>query len=67
LKLDPFHWMKRFNDILVEPNKEHARIFRARISKALFNVSPDDYEAAKETLFAKNKRYPTVQEIKKEA
>ena len=67
IKLDLFHWLKRWNDILFEPNKEQAGVFRAMMSKALFNIGKEEYEAAKERAKEKKKREPTVKEIRKEA
>jgi hypothetical protein len=67
VKLDAFHWLKRWNDILVEPTKEMGGIFRAMMSRALFNITPDEYEAAKTKLVAKKKRDVSAQEIRKAA
>jgi hypothetical protein len=70
VKLDPFHWLKRWNEILVEPNKEQAGVFRAMMSRALFNATEEEYSRAKEKLQAKKKfanGQPTNKDIMKEA
>jgi hypothetical protein len=63
IKLDAFHWL----NILVEPNLEQAGVFRAMMSKALFNISQDEYERAKARLELKKKREVSAKEIRKEA
>jgi hypothetical protein len=62
-KLDAFHWLKRWNDVMENNNSKQASIFRAFMSKALFVVSDTEYRRAKEAVLQKLKREPTVQEI----
>jgi hypothetical protein len=67
IKLDVFHWLKRWNDIMFDPKSAHAGIFRGLMSRAIFNVEADEYERAKEKVSRKKKRDATVKEILKEA
>jgi hypothetical protein len=67
LKLDAFHWLKRWNDLLANPTTHHGGIFRGLMSRALFNVEPAEYDRAKHYLFRKKRREPTVKEILREA
>jgi hypothetical protein len=62
-KLDAFHWLKHWNDVMENNNSKQASIFRAFMSKALFVVSDTEYRRAKEAVLQKLKREPTVQEI----
>lgn len=66
-KLDAFHWMKRWNQILQDVQSAEAGVFRALMHRALFNVEPGEYERARLALIAKKKKEPTVKEILKEA
>ena len=64
MKLDAFHWLKRWNGVMENNNSKQASIFRAFMSKALFVVSDTEYRRAKEAVLKKLKREPTtVQEI----
>jgi hypothetical protein len=67
VKLDVFHWLKRWNDIILDPKSAHAGIFRALMSRAVFNVEADEFERAKMKVEEKKKRQATVKEIMKEA
>jgi hypothetical protein len=67
VKLDPFHWLKRWNDLLVDPKSAQAGIFRGLMSRALFNITPHEYERAKQKMRSKKKREPTGKEILREA
>jgi hypothetical protein len=67
IKLDPFHWLKRWSDVLVDPNSAQAGIFRGLMSRALFVIEPGEFDRAKEKLTRKKKRDPTVKEVLKEA
>jgi hypothetical protein len=72
IKLDVFHWLKRWNNILVEPSSAQGGIFRGLMCRALFNIEPTEYSAAKQRVidrFAKRKieREPYSKEITKEA
>jgi hypothetical protein len=44
LKLDPFHWLQRWNDALCEPSSGVSGIFRGMMSRALFTVTSDEYD-----------------------
>lgn len=67
VKLDVFHWLKRWNDIIMDAGSAHAGIFRALMSRAIFNVESSEFERAKDKVQGKKKRVPTVKEIMKEA
>jgi hypothetical protein len=72
IKLDVFHWLKRWNKILVEPSSAQGGVFRGLMCRALFNIEPTEYAAAKERVIerlAKRKinREPYAREITKEA
>jgi hypothetical protein len=67
IKLDAFHWLKRWNECLNDPLSAQAGIFRALMSRALFNVEPTEYEEAAKRFQEKRKRQPNVPEILKEA
>jgi hypothetical protein len=66
VKLNAFHWLKRWNDILANPGKDHGGVFRALMCRALFNVECTEYAAAKEKLQKKKKQEPSVKEILRE-
>jgi hypothetical protein len=68
VKLDAFHWMKRWNDIMFDCKSAEAGIFRGLIHKALFLVEATEYEEARQRLIThKKKTTPTVKEILREA
>jgi hypothetical protein len=46
IKLDAFHWLKRWNVCMSDPLSAQGGIFRALMSRALFNVEPTEYEDA---------------------
>jgi hypothetical protein len=60
VKLDPFHWLKQWNDLLVDPKLARAGIFRGLMSLVLFNITPhEQYERAKEKMRFKKKHEPS--------
>ena len=67
VKLDPFHWLKRWDKILAEPSSQQAGTFRAMMSRALFNVEDQEYDRARTKLQNKKGRVPTHKEILREA
>jgi hypothetical protein len=67
IKLDPFHWLKRFNELLVDPNSAQGGIFRGLMSRALFVIERCEYERAKDKVARKKKREPMVKEVLREA
>jgi hypothetical protein len=67
VKLDVFHWLKRWNDIMYDAKSALAGLFRALMSRAVFNVQVDEFDRAREKLLEKKKREPTVKEILREA
>jgi hypothetical protein len=67
VKLDAFHWLKRWNKILHDPKSGHGGVFRALMSRALFSCGPDEFANAKERLLKKGKTTPSTKEILKEA
>jgi UDP-2,3-diacylglucosamine pyrophosphatase LpxH len=50
VKLDVFHWLKRWNDIMYDSKAAHAGIFQGLMSRAVFNAEADEFERAKEKL-----------------
>lgn len=44
--LDPWHWLKRWNDILRESNSTDGRLFLTLMSRAIL-VAPEDQVEAK--------------------
>jgi hypothetical protein len=58
VKLDPFHWLKRWNVILVDPSTAHTGIFRQKImmSRAIFSVEVGEFNDAKVPARNKKKR-----------
>ncbi|MGL5934273.1 MAG: hypothetical protein ACRCZI_01470 [Cetobacterium sp.] len=67
VKLDSFHWLKRWNPIVFDPKSAHAGILRALLTSALHNVDAVEFARAKAKLEAKKKRAPTIKEVLKEA
>ena len=67
VKLDAFHWLKRWADILFDAKSGHAGVFRALMSKALFTCGADEFEDAKSRLVSRGKANPTTKDIMKEA
>jgi len=75
--LDSFHWFKRWDRALANPKSEKGAIFRSSISQAVFVVTPEEYDRAKQRLILrrkKNKNHsndvpwePAVRQIRKEA
>jgi len=56
VKLDPFHWLQRWGEILQDKQAEEAAIFRALMSRALLVCPQDIFLKAKEELEAKKSR-----------
>jgi hypothetical protein len=50
VKLDAFHWLKRWNKLLHDPQAGQAGVFCALMSRALFTCGPDEFANAKERL-----------------
>ena len=50
VKLDPFHWLKRWDAVLAGSSSVEGGVARVLFSRALFNVSPSEYERAKQVL-----------------
>jgi hypothetical protein len=67
VKLDVFHWLKRWNAIVFDAKSSHAGVFRGLMSRAVFNVESEEFSRAKTKVEAKKKRAATVKEIMKEA
>jgi hypothetical protein len=63
IKLDAFHWLKRWNDIMDSPASAPAGIYRGLMSRALFNVEPYEFQRAKAHLQQKKRREPTTKEV----
>ena len=66
VKLDPFHWLKRWDAIMADSSCLEGGVARVLFSRALFNVPPAEYERARRELEAKLKRVPTNKEVLKE-
>jgi hypothetical protein len=62
VKVDPFHWMKLWNDIMADCNSESSAIFRNALSRAVFQCAADEWieaeRKAKERLRRLNKLPP---------
>jgi hypothetical protein len=67
VKLDAFHWMKRWNELLHDPKSGQGGVFRALMSRAVFTCGPDEFDNAKERLLARGKLSPSTKDILKEA
>jgi len=73
VKLDSFHWMKRWDKALLKPSSEKGHIFRAAMSRALFVTPPNEFNEAKDRLMKKFKKkkpdgwQPTIRQMLKEA
>jgi hypothetical protein len=67
VKLDAFHWLKRWNETLRDPKSEQAGVFRALMSRALFCCGLDEFESARQRLEERGKTSLTTKEIMKEA
>ena len=46
VKLDPFHWLKRWDTIMADSLSLEAGVARVLFSRALFNVTPAKYKRA---------------------
>jgi hypothetical protein len=61
--LDPFHWFKRFDKIMMDSKSEEAEIFRGLLRRCIFVASPAEYNRAagvvQEKLAKKNRLPPT--------
>lgn len=53
VKVDAFHWMKLWNDIMADPKSESAAMFRSQMSRAVFQCSTEEWNAAEEKARAK--------------
>jgi hypothetical protein len=61
VKLNAFHWLKRWNKILHDPKSGHG------VSRALFSCGPNEFAKAKVRLLKKRRTIPSTKEILKEA
>jgi len=74
VKLDVFHWMRRWDSILVNSKLEKGAIFRTSMSRAVFLTTSDEYEQAQRRLIDRRVKKdpndkewrPTVRQIMKE-
>jgi hypothetical protein len=53
IKLDPFHWMRRWDAVLFDPNSEEAAIFRGLLRRSMFIVDNVEFARAKSTVKAR--------------
>jgi hypothetical protein len=67
VKLDAFHWLKRWTEMLFDPKSALAGVFRALMSRALLTCGPDEFDNARERLKNRGKTSPTIREVMKEA
>ena len=75
IKLDIFHWTKRWDALLLDTKSEEASIFRGLMKRATFNVPPGEHDDAKARVRKKLQRSkklpagaePTHRQIMKEA
>jgi hypothetical protein len=51
--LDPFHWFKRWDKLLLETQSEEASIFRGLMRRAVFVVTPEEFNRAKTVITEK--------------
>ena len=63
VKLDVFHWMKRWNEIMNDNKSGQAGVFRALMSRAVFTCGADEFENAKAKLIQRGKLEPSVKDI----
>jgi len=63
VKLDPFHWMKRWDVILFKPKNETSGMFRGMMSRALFAVNDAELARARGVVQEKLNRTPTYKEV----
>jgi hypothetical protein len=61
--LDEYHWLGRWDNILLDKKSEEAAKFRGCIRRAINVVSNDEYQSKKDALQEKLGRMPTVKEI----
>jgi hypothetical protein len=64
IKLDAFHWIQRWNQILRQPIKAQAALFRSMMSRALFIIEKPEWERVKAKL--QEKIHPWKKPTKKE-
>lgn len=64
--LDVFHWMARWDEVVRDKQSEQYGVFRALMSRAILQASPDEYAEQRDILVIKLKRQPTVKEILQE-
>ena len=65
-KLDGFHWLQRWNDVLLHPSSKEAGVFRAAMSRALYVVADAEFEAKRQELRQTLGREPSALEVVKE-
>ena len=66
VKLDHWHWFKRWDEAMVDPKSENGRLFKALMSRAVL-VAPDDEVNRKRTaMMGRLKRVVTLQEVLRE-
>ncbi len=63
VKLDSFHWLQRWNILICEPTSVEGGVVRVLFSRALFAVSPYEFDRAKAELLARWDRQPTTKEV----
>jgi hypothetical protein len=67
VKLDQFHWIKRWDDVLYDPRSAEAGIFRTSMRRAVFVIENHEFERVRHILSRKLRREPTTKEILKDA
>jgi len=61
--LDIFHWLQRWEDCIRDRHSERYAVFRALMSRAVLQASPEEYSEQKLLVEKKLGRVPTVKEV----
>jgi len=67
VKLNPFHWLKRWNDALLEPASVQGGTARQMFSRAIFNIDQNEMEEARKCLEKRKAKDTTNQKTPREA
>lgn len=66
-KLDAFHWMERFDPLLADTKSREARLFVSLLHRAMFLVTPQEFQSVKDKLWKKKGHEPTTKEVLKKS
>lgn len=67
VKLDPFHWLQRWNEALLEPTSVQGGIARQMFSRAIFNIDSTEMDNARQRLEERKVKDITNRKVLKEA